>query len=68
MGLNNNKYCKNQQREKSKKKKNETVASGEKRQMQNNADILPVSKQGVFITKETQEEQGKKKQYKTKNQ
>lgn len=63
---------KNQQREKSLKKKqtNETVASGEKRkqQKQNNADISPVYKQGVFSTKDTQEEQDKKKQDKTKNQ
>jgi hypothetical protein len=39
------------------------VASGEKikQQIQNNADISPVYKQGVFSTKETEEEQDKKK-------
>jgi hypothetical protein len=47
----------NKEKNLKKKQTNETVASGEKRQMQNNADIPPVSKQGVFSTKETQEEQ-----------
>jgi hypothetical protein len=37
-----------------------------KRQMQNNVNISPVSKQGVFRTKETQEEQDKKNKIKLK--
>jgi hypothetical protein len=66
MGLNNNKYCKNN-KEKNLKKKTR-LWPVERKDMQNNADISPVSKQVVFSTKETQEEQGKKKQDKTKNQ
>jgi hypothetical protein len=60
---------KNQQREKSLKKNKQTrlwpVERKEKQQKQNNADISPVYKQGVFSTKDTKKNKIKLKTNKT---